>query len=251
MSKKIKIMLAVVAAVVVLAVRGGVVAMANGTTTPTDSAKSNQLLARVAAILGNGITEQTLTDAFKQAREETAKEAIAAWLARAIENGVVTATDMTSIEIWLSQKPDGTDRDAMKAWLEKKPTITKPEFLRRLILSPARMKRCAYCIGVPLIGGEAVMKEVATILNVKEETLREAFKEAGKQLRDENVNKALGKAVANEKITQPEADEILSWWAERPAALDKLAPNDGLGVWGRIRGGMIRFHQRLPGILAR
>ncbi len=66
MSKKVKIILAVLLAVVVLTVGVVSVAMAQ-TPTPTPQAEGKGLLARVAAILGGNVTEQRLIDAFKQA----------------------------------------------------------------------------------------------------------------------------------------------------------------------------------------
>ena len=246
MSKKIKILLAVTAAVVVLTVGGGVAVIASGTTTtPTTTTQSNPLLAKVAAILGN-VTEQQLVDTFKQAREQVSQETITTLLAKAVESGTITAAEKTAIETWLAQKPDGTHKEAMKAWMEKKPTIEKERFINSLLRAPGRIKDI-----MPIIASDAVIKKVAAILNIDEQKLIDAFKKAATELRSENFLPALDKAVANGKITQAEADQIESWWAQRPAALDKLAPGVGTGMWGRIKGGIMRFQQRLSGATAR
>jgi flagellar basal body-associated protein FliL len=71
MSRKLKIILAVVAGVVMLALGGGAVVMAAGsTTTPTTSTatQSNPLFAKAAAILG--VTERQLTAAYQQANTQ-------------------------------------------------------------------------------------------------------------------------------------------------------------------------------------
>jgi hypothetical protein len=237
MSNKVKILLAVVVAAIVLAIGGGVAVMADeGQTT-----QSNPLFAKVAAVLGN-VTEQQLTDAFKQAREQVASTEIETRLARALADGIITQTEKTAIETWLAQKPDYTDKEAMKAWLKAQPEISKPEFLKRLLGAPGLIKRYHYCIGVPFIGGEAVMEKAAAILHIDVATLKSAFQLAGKQLQDGNIVKALNQAVANGKLTQAEADQISSWWAERPAAIDKLMPDFRPGGY---RGPVQQFHPQV------
>ncbi|MDD5289068.1 MAG: hypothetical protein PHY28_08175 [Dehalococcoidales bacterium] len=257
MSKKIKVLLAVVIAAVVLTVGGGVVVMADDgeqtTTSTTTTAQSNPLFAKVAAILGN-VTEAQLTEAFKQAREEVADEATATWLTKAVEAGTITAEEKTTIENWLATKPDGTDKDAMKAWLEARPSVVKRGFIDSLLKAPCRIKQV-----MPEITSDTVMQKVATILGIDEATLKAAFQQAGVQLKSENFTKALDKAVENGKLTQEEADQIEAWWAERPAAVDKVMPGAGIGGLGQgkrgemrggMRGGMMRFQQRLPGVKA-
>jgi hypothetical protein len=220
MFKKKKFIIAVISVIVVLAAVGsGIAVMADeGQPTP-----SNPLLAKVAAILGN-VSEQQLVDTIKQAREEVAVEAIETWLIKAVENEVITDVDKTAIDNWLAQKPDFADKEAMKAWLADRPEISNPRFLKRLILAPSRLRRTGFCVGAPLISGQAVLEKTAARLNIDIETLKSAFQEAGAQLRDGRIGQALNKAVTNGKITQAEADEISSWWEERPAAIDKLAP---------------------------
>ena len=245
MSKKMKILLAVVAAVVVLTVGGGVVVMANGGDEPAQSAThNNPLLVKVAAML-DGVTEQELVDAFAQAREQTVRETIVDWLAKALENGTITTDEKAAIETWLAEKPDGTDKDAMKAWYEQMPKVAKTKFMNSLLRAPLKAR-----LFMPVIASDAVLEKVADILDIDAETLKGAFQEAGKQLKSDVFTKALDKAVENGKITQGEADEIETWWGQRPEAVDKLMPDAGAGILGRVRGGVMKFRCRLPGIRA-
>jgi len=69
--KKVKIIVAIVGGVVILALAGVPLSMAADNTTPTTTpaTQSNTLFAKVAALLN--VTEQQLTDAFKQAVPST------------------------------------------------------------------------------------------------------------------------------------------------------------------------------------
>jgi uncharacterized protein YehS (DUF1456 family) len=244
MSKKWKIQLALLTVVVVLAVGSGMAVMASGEQTTTAAGKtptSNPLMAKVSATLH--IQEQVLVDAFKTAREQLAKEGIATWIAKAVENKTITTEEKTAIDKWLAQKPDPSNKDLMKAWLEKKPAISKQGFLRLLLQAPGRIKQFA-----PRIGADAVMEKVSSILKIDKQVLIDAFQKAGTELKSENFGKALEKAVTDGKITSAEANQIKSWWGQKPAALDKLAPKMGPGMFGK--GGMMRF-PRLTGAKTR
>jgi len=249
MSKKMKILLAIVAAVVVLTVGGGVAALAAGETTPptttTGTTPSNPLLAKVAAIL-TPITEQQLVEAFKQAREQVDKDAITAWLAKAFENKTITAEEKAAIEKWLAAKPDPANKDAMKAWFEAEPKISKQRLLNEILRAPGKTKQLM--LG---IDEDAVMRKVAAILKIDKQKLIDAFQKAAVALRSDQFFKALEQVKKNGKITQGEEDQIKSWWNQRPAAVDKLAPNVVPGMGGRVRGGMMRCPPRLPGAMAR
>jgi uncharacterized protein YehS (DUF1456 family) len=261
MSKKMKILLAIVAAVVVLTVGGGVAVLAAGeTTTPTTTTAttpSNPLYAKVAAILGNNITEQKLVDAFKQAREQVDNEAIKTWLAKALENKTITAEEKAAIEKWYAQKPTTTDKDAMKKWLEAQPKIAKPGLLNEILRAPGKTKQLI--LG---IDEDVVMGKVAAILgnNITVQKLIDAFKKAEIDLKNETFFKMLDKAVTDGKITSDEAQQSKSGWGQKPAALDKVMPGFGIGkpeqgrmgmMQGRVGCGMMRFPQRLPGAMAR
>ena len=86
MSKKMKILLTIVAAAVVLTLGGTLAVMANGEEATTDT--SNSLLAKVAAILGN-VTEQQLVP---QAGMQQALDALDIVLVRfdlGVANGII------------------------------------------------------------------------------------------------------------------------------------------------------------------
>ena len=72
MSRKIKLIVSALVAVVVLTVGNAAMVMANGEATPPPEAGAECFLARVAQILG--ITEEDLTNAFEQARQEIGEE---------------------------------------------------------------------------------------------------------------------------------------------------------------------------------
>ena len=179
MSKKLKILLAVVAAVVLFAIGGGVAVMAQY---DEDTTQNTTLVAKVAAIRN-----------------------------------------------WLAQRPDPSDKEAWEVWLEARPEIAKSGFLKGLWQAPGRIKQYAYLIGKPGAIYRLVLKKTAEILGVTEQELRDAFKQAKSELKEERITPALDKVVENGKITQDEANQIESWWAQRPVALDKVVPGAGLG----------------------
>jgi hypothetical protein len=225
MSKKWKIFLLVIASAVVLTLTGGAIVMAQDE--PTTA--SNPLLARVAALIDR--TEEQLVTALKEARLEAAKEAITKALDKAVTDGVITEPDKTALLTWLSQQPDPTDKTAMKAWWEARPAISNAKVYGRFLGVRSRIIRWGWCHGFNGIGQTVVLDKVALKLGVTKEQLTSAFTQATQELRATASQKALSNAVANGRLTQGEADEISSWWAQRPAALDKFAP--GFGFKGR------------------
>ena len=235
MSKRWKIILAVVAGVVVLSLAGTAIAFAADGSQPATST-SNPLLAKVAQLLGNGITEQQLTDALKQARQQAASEAINNALDNAVKNSVITPADETAIKAWLVQQPDPTNKDAMKTWWSQRPQISNPKIYLRFLGARALVMRFGYGVELRLGFSTPVMQKAATILNIDEQTLVNAFKQAAQELQGQRLQTALNNAVKNGKLTQDEANQIQTWWSQRPAALDKLAPGFGLGRMGGFLG---------------
>lgn len=223
MSKKWKIFLAIIAAATVLALGGGAIVMAQD----QPAAVSNPLLARVAELVGK--TEAQLTTALKEARIEAAKEAITTALDKAVSDGVITVADKTALLAWLDKQPDPADKAAMKTWWESRPAISKPELYNRFLGVRSRIIRWGWCHGFNGIGQPLVLDKVATKLGVTADALTSAFKQASQELKANAFQKALSNAVTNGRLTQVEADEISSWWAQRPAALDKVAPGFGFG----------------------
>jgi hypothetical protein len=230
MSKKWKILLTVIAAVVLLTVGGGAIVLANDGQQP--STVSNPLLARVAELLGK--TEAQLTDALKAARIEVAKEKITAALDKAVSSGVITDTEKTNILNWLAQQPDPADKAAMKTWWEARPQISKPIIYQRFLGVRRVILRYGWCHGFAGINGSEVTQKAAAKLGVTEQELVNAFRQVSQEMRTNRFQNALKNAVSNGRLTQGEADQITNWWAQRPAALDKFAP--GFGFWRMGRG---------------
>ena len=249
MSRKLKIIVAVVAGVLVLALGGGAVVMAAGsTTTPTTSTakQSNTLFAKAAATLG--VTEQQLTAAYQQANTQAENQRITQQLAQAVTNKTITQAESDAITAWLAQKPTAPTKDSLKAWQAAQPKLTNPDALKGILGFGGRMMG-------PSTGANTsntdLLNQVVTDLNSAAKTsitvaqLQAAMTQAETQMKSDALTKSLANAVTNGKITQSESDQIQSWWNGRPAAVDKLAPNGGFGFPGMGRGGMM--HGRNPG----
>jgi len=111
MSKKVKVLVSVLVAVVLLTVGGTatvlaqendeeVIATANETGT-------NGLLARVAGILG--IPQEELVNAFRQAQQEMREEAFIGYLDKAVEKELITQEEADEIKEWWSERPEVLD----------------------------------------------------------------------------------------------------------------------------------------------
>jgi len=113
MSKKLKVLVSVLVAVVLLTVGGTATVMAQGEEPELGSqmlmvtANNTALLARVAQILG--ITEEELVNAFQQARQEMRGEAFLRWLDKAVEEGLITTEEYDEIVAWWEEKPEAFD----------------------------------------------------------------------------------------------------------------------------------------------
>ena len=108
MSKKVKILVSVVAAVVLLTVGGTAIVMAQDEPAQEEPVQeepsANGLLDRVAEILG--IEKEDLVNAFKQAQQEMRDEVVDRLLAKALEKGLLTEDEANEIEEWWAQKPE-------------------------------------------------------------------------------------------------------------------------------------------------
>ena len=105
MSKRMKVLVAVLLAILLLTV---------GTTTsviadeePKPEAGTKGLLARVAEILD--IPQEDLTNAFKQAQQEMREEAFIRSLDKAVEKGRITPEEADEIKEWCEQRPEVLD----------------------------------------------------------------------------------------------------------------------------------------------
>jgi len=193
MSKRVKIILSVLLAVALLTVGVASVAMAQTPTPPQTEGKS--LLARVAEILGGNVTEQKLIDAFKQANIEARNNAINRALDRAVSDNRISSAEAAQIRQWWQQRPAVVDS-------------LISGFLPRLgpRLQPIAVK--------------GQLTRVAEILGITEERLVNAFKQAYQEMRAEAFNRALDKAVAQNRLTQEQADRIRERIKDRPGAIN-------------------------------
>ncbi len=118
MSKKVKVLVAVLMAVVLLAVGGAATVMAEEETSPSQEASTanttrpDGLLARVADILG--ISQEELVDVFKEAQQELRQEAFTSYLdeylREAVDEGLITPDEATEIMEWWDNGPEALNR---------------------------------------------------------------------------------------------------------------------------------------------
>lgn len=131
MSKKMKVLIAVLVAIITLTVSGTMAVLAQDDDEPEPDEEalieeldeivprgglfmasgSGELLFRVAGILG--ISEEELEDAFNQARQEMIAErgekAFYELLDRAVAEGLITEEEAAEITDWWEQKPEALD----------------------------------------------------------------------------------------------------------------------------------------------
>ena len=118
MSKKMKVLVSVLVAVLLLSVGGVATVMADDGSTATDNETgSKSLLARVAEILD--ITEEDLVNAFRQARQEMREEAFVNYLDKAVEKGLITPEEADEIKEWWEQRPEDLDNLPPRCFLNK------------------------------------------------------------------------------------------------------------------------------------
>jgi hypothetical protein len=252
MSKKLKIILALAAGVVVLSLGSGAMVMAaDGTTTTTPAttttlgSQNNTLLTAVATTLG--VTEQQLADAFQQATTQEENQNITTALATAVKNGTITQADSDAIQAWLAERPTSPTQSNMKAWEAEKPQISNPDALKDILGCKGLMMPWASDLAT---NDTTLLSDVVAILNkaagksITVSQLQAAITQAEAQMKSDALTQALANAVANGTITQDEANQIQSWWNQRPSAVDKL-PGSGFfgkrfGFMGRGFGGMMR-----------
>ena len=238
MSKKLKIILAIVVGIVILALGGSAIVMAADNTTPTT--QSNTLFSKAAALLS--VSEQQLTDAFKQANTQAESQMIDQQLAQAVTKGTITQAESDAIKTWLSQKPTAPTKDSLKAWQDSQPKLANPDALRGLSGFPGKIMGAwggLYSNNTDLLTQVVANLNSATGKSVTVAQLQDALTQAAAQMKSDTLAKSLANAVTNGKITQAEADQIQSWWNQRPAAVDKLAPNSGFCLPGMGRGGTV------------
>lgn len=103
MKKKVAA-IAIAVGVLSVGVIGGVVLAQEA----EDASKGKGLIARVAEILG--LDEDTVRDAFDQARGEIRDERVENWLEDAVEKGTLTQDQADALEEWIDARPDDLPR---------------------------------------------------------------------------------------------------------------------------------------------
>jgi hypothetical protein len=82
------------------------------------------------------------------------------------------------------------------------------------------------------------LERVADILEIDQEDLIDAFKQAKQEMKEEAFINRLNQAVAEGRITQEQADEIIEWW--------ELRPDDEIMEWWKLKPEVIK-----PGMVER
>ncbi len=109
MSKRLKVLIAVLVAILMLTAGGVATVMADDGSTATENETGRKgLQARVAEILG--IPSDNLTSAFEQARQEIRDEAFIRYLDKAVEKGLIDEVEAGEIEAWWGNRPEALDR---------------------------------------------------------------------------------------------------------------------------------------------
>lgn len=112
MSKRMKALIAVMVAVLVLTVGGTAMVMAQEEEPPT-TPEANGILARVAEILG--ISQEDLSNAFEQAKQDIKQEAFVRFLNKAVEEGRISQEEADEILQWWEQRPEVVERLLLRA----------------------------------------------------------------------------------------------------------------------------------------
>ena len=239
MSKKVKVLVSVLVAVVLLTIGGASLVMGADGTNPPPSADNatalKGLLPRVATILG--IPEPTLVAAFKQAEKQIKDEVFLKALDKAVASGRLTQDEADKLKAWWQQRPDVAN-GGIAPFARM---FAKHGGLRLLTPGSDNTTASGNVTGL--------LPRVATILDITVDKLESAIKQAQQEMQAESFLKMVDKAVAKGVITQTEADQIKAWWTQRPEAVNRLLqqilkakPNQRgqRGMRGKMRGGMMQ-----------
>ncbi len=206
MSKKMKVLVSVLVAILLLTIGGTTLAMAQEEeeVEPEDELTTEEeimpdvgtdrLLARVAEILG--ISEEELREAFRQAREEVQDErfekALYQMLDKAVEEEILAPEEAEEIKEWWEQRPEA--------------------------LTPGLLQRAFWAMyprPKPMPGNR---------FGNRPETKLHLQQRLG-QLSDPEVRqKVLEKALEKGLISQEEVEAIKEWLESRPEVSNGLAP---------------------------
>ena len=120
MSKKVKILISLVVAILLLAMGGTATVMAQEEESiPPPRTGGEGVLARVADILN--IPQEELASAFNQARQEMRQETFHRFLNKAIGQGCLTQDEADPIINWWQQRPEAVDRICLPRFFNSPP----------------------------------------------------------------------------------------------------------------------------------
>lgn len=215
MSKKMKVLIAVLVAIITLTVSGTVAVLAQddeeseldeeelieeldeiapGLKVFASTVESDGLLSRVAEILG--IPDDELSEAFAQAKQEmmaeSCEKAFYEFLDRAVKEGLVTEEEAKEIKEWWEQKPDALN------W---------------------NLLRKAFCMMRP--HPQPLANNGWMDFNEIKRNIQERLKEFRKpELRTEMLEEAIEEGLIDEEA----AADIKAWAGNKPATLNQLSP---------------------------
>ncbi len=151
MSKKLKVLISVLVAVVLLTAGSAATVLAQEEPTPTLEKSTNGLLAtrvepqielsesfgyvgdnmtvglltRVAEILG--VSQEDLTNAFKQAQQEMREEALDSYLQKLVSEGKITEEEAVQYKAWWQARPDMSQyQQQIREWEQARPDMPLP-----------------------------------------------------------------------------------------------------------------------------
>jgi len=185
-SKKMKVLISLLVAVLVFTIGGAAMALAQEDEDEEEElvtgVVANGLLSKIAQILD--IPEDELRGAFAQAREELREEKFEATfyelIDKAEEEELITPEEAEAIREWWEQKPEALD--------------------------PALL-RCAFNYACPRDGQMPGFKRGMRL-----------------ELKESLANKFMERAMERECITQGDADKISQWQNGQPEALNRISP---------------------------
>ena len=80
---------------------------------------------------------------------------------------------------------------------------------------------------------KSFVSRLATILELEEDVVQDAFKEARRDIQDERFQTRMDRLVESERITQDEADAAIEWYEERPEGINTSRRGSKPGFQGR------------------
>ena len=120
MSKKVKILISLVVAILLLAMGGTATVMAQEEESiPPPRTGGEGVLARVADILD--IPQEELASAFNQARQEMKQVTFHRFLNKAVGQGRLTQDEADPIINWWEQRPEAVDRSCLPRFFNSPP----------------------------------------------------------------------------------------------------------------------------------